>query len=55
MPETRRRKYSLPLIVNAFLYPTKSGCQWRLLPHEFPPFPLVYYHFRRWQADGHWA
>ena len=51
----RRRKYSLRLIVNALLYLTKSGCQWQLLPHEFPPFPLVYHYFRRWQADGRWA
>ena len=42
-------------MVNALLYLTKSGCQWRLLPREFPPFPLVYYYFRRWQADGRWA
>ena len=55
LPDTRRRKYSLRLIVNALLYLTKSGCQWRLLPHEFPPFPLVYYYFRRWQADRVWA
>ena len=54
MPDTRRRKYSLRLIVNALLYLTKSGCQWRLLPREFPAFLLVYY-FRRWQADGRWA
>jgi len=55
LPGTRRRKYSLRLIVNALLYPTKSGCQWRLLPREFPPFPLAYYYFWRWQADGRWA
>ena len=55
MPDTRRRKHSLRLIINALLYLTKSGCQWRLLPHEFPPFPLVYSYFRRWQADGRWA
>ena len=55
LPDTRRRKHSLRLIVNALLYWTKSGCQWRLLPREFPAFPLVYYYFRRWQADGRWA
>ena len=43
------------MIFNALLYPTKSGSQWRLLPREFPAFPLVYYYFRRWQADGRWA
>ena len=42
MPDTRRRKHSLRLIVNALRYLTKSGCQWRLLPREFPAFPLVY-------------
>ena len=55
VPDTRRRKHSLRLIINALLYLTKSGCQWRLLPNEFPAFPLVYYYFRRWQADGRWA
>ena len=55
LPDTRRRKYSLCLIVNALLYLTKSGCQWRLLPREFPSLPLVYYYFQRWQTDGLWA
>ena len=55
LPDTRRRKHSLRLIVNALLYWTKSGCQWRLLPREFPAYALVYYYFRRWQADGRWA
>ena len=54
-PDTHRRKYSLRPIVNVLLCLTKSGCQWRLLPREFAPFPLVYYYFRRWQADGRWA
>ncbi|MBD2767011.1 transposase [Hymenobacter sp. BT664] len=47
VPDTRRRKPSLRVIVNGLLYLTKSGCQWRLLPREFLPFPLVYYYFRR--------
>jgi transposase len=55
LPDTRRRKPSLRLLVNALLYWTKSGCQWRLLPREFPAYALVYYYFRRWQADGRWA
>jgi putative transposase len=55
LPDTRRRKHSLRLIINALLYPTKSAYQWRRLPHEFPPFPLVYYYFRRWQVDGRWT
>ena len=55
LPGTRRCKHPLHLIVNALLYRTKSGCQWRFLPREFSAFPLVYYYFRRWQADGHWS
>jgi transposase len=55
LPIKRRRKYPLRLIVNALLYLTKSGCQWRLLPREFPPYPVCYYYFRRWQANGRWV
>ena|GEM_PF-2903065 len=54
-PDTRCRKHSLQLIVNDLLYWTKSGCQWLLLPRESPAYALVYYYFRRWQADGRWA
>src|SRR5215207_2556115 len=32
----------------------KSGCHWRLLPHEFPPWSTVYYHFRRFRLKGLW-
>ena len=55
LPTTRRRKYSLRLIMNALLYLTKSGCQWRLLPNDFPPYPICFYYFRRWQATGQWV
>ena len=41
-------------IVNAIFYLVRSGCAWRLLPHDFPPFPTVYWYFRCWQADGTW-
>ena len=55
LPIARRRKYSLRLIINALLYLTKSGCQWRLLPNDFPPYPICFYYLRRWQANGRWA
>ena len=55
LPDTRRRKHSLRLIVNAWLYWTKNGCQCWLLPRELPAYALVYYYFCRWQADGHWS
>ena len=31
-----------------------SGCQWRLLPHDFPRWPTVYWYFRTWRMDGTW-
>jgi len=39
-------------IVNAILYLVRTGCSWRQLPKEFPPWGTVYWHFRRWRADG---
>ena len=42
LPDSRRRKYSLRLIVNALLYLTKGGCRWRLLPRDFPPYPICF-------------
>ena len=42
-------------MVNALLYITHGGPQWRLLPKEFGPWQTVYGTFRRWQAAGLWA
>jgi putative transposase len=41
-------------IVNAILYVLRSGCPWRMLPHEFAAWGTVYDYFRRWQRDGIW-
>jgi transposase len=41
-------------IVNAILYVLRSGCPWRLLPHEFPAWGTVYSYFRRWQREEVW-
>lgn len=48
----RPREYSYRQIVNAILYLVRTGCQWRLLPHEFPPYTLVSHYFHRWRKDG---
>ena len=48
----RKRKHSLRKIVDALLYITKSGVQWRMLPRSYPNWKLVYYYFRRWAAEG---
>lgn len=39
-------------VVNALLYLSKTGCQWRMLPHDFPAWDTVYYYFKTWTADG---
>jgi len=42
-------------ILNAvFFYVLKSGCQWRMLPREFPPWKTVFHYFRTWRIDGTW-
>ena len=39
-------------IADAVFYVLRSGCPWRLLPREYPPWPTVYWHFRGWRRDG---
>jgi putative transposase len=41
-------------ILNAVFYVLKSGCPWRLLPKDFPPWRSVYHWFRAWRIDGTW-
>src|SRR3712207_3812170 len=45
-------KYSRRRIVEAILYVDRTGCSWRQLPHDFPPWETVYFYFQRWAADG---
>ncbi len=53
-PEGRPRTHSLRDVLDAIFYVLKSGCHWRLLPHDFPPWSSVYYHFRRFRLNGLW-
>ncbi len=50
----RPRIHPLREILDAIFYVVKSGCQWRLLPHDFPPWKTVYHYFRSWRLDGTW-
>jgi putative transposase len=52
--DKRKRKYDLRNVVNAILYLLKTGCQWRMLPGDFPPYRTVFYYFRRWITKGIW-
>ena len=51
----RPRTHSLRDVLDAIFYVLKSGCHWRLLPHDFPPWSTVYYHFRRFRSKGLWS
>ena len=51
----RPRIHSLRDVFEASFYVLKSGCYWRLLPHDFPPWPTVYYHFRKLRLSGAWG
>jgi putative transposase len=48
------RKWERWQIVNAILYVTRTGCQWRMLPKDLPPWQTVYGYFRRWTRQGLW-
>lgn len=45
-------KWSKRELMNAVLYLVKTGCQWRQLPHDFPPWKTVYSFFRRAALNG---
>ena len=50
----RPRLHSPREILNAVFYVLKTGCQWRMLPREFPPWKTVFHYFRAWRLDGTW-
>jgi transposase len=51
-PGGRPAAYPRREIVNALLYIAKNGCTWRNLPHDLPPYRMVFRYFRAWQEDG---
>ena len=48
----RPPKYPRREIWNAIFYQDRTGCQWRALPHDLPPWNLVWEHFGRWRDRG---
>lgn len=54
-PGGRPPKYSKREIMNGIFYLVRSGCAWRLLPHDLPPWGIVYHYFRLWRQEGWWA
>jgi putative transposase len=58
LPKPQRRgsprRVNLREILNALLYLSRTGCQWRMLPHDLPPWETVYAYFKQWRDDGTW-
>jgi len=50
------RKQEVPLreILNAIFYWLRTGCPWANLPHDFPPYSTVFYHYNQWKNKGVW-
>jgi len=53
-PEEPARTYSMRDILDAIFYLNRSGCAWRYLPENLPPWQNVQYYFYKWTADGTW-
>ena len=51
----RPRTTDVRAVVDAIFYLLRTGCQWRLLPHQFPPWGTVYHYFRSWENSGTWV
>ena len=58
LPKPRRvgrpREVDLRVVINAILYILATGCQWRALPKDFPPFTTVQYYFYNWRDTQLW-
>ena len=53
-PGGRPRSTDLRAVVDGCLYRTRAGCQWRMLPADFPPWSTVHTYYRAWRLDGTW-
>jgi putative transposase len=51
---TGRPPADLREVLNGIFYLVRSGCQWRMLPHDFPPWSTVHTWYRRFRKDGTW-
>jgi putative transposase len=48
----RHRDTDMRQVVNGILYLLRSGCSWRMLPKDFPPYTTVHEYYGRWRKDG---
>jgi len=53
-PGGRPRSVDVREVVNGILYLVRTGCSWRQLPHDFPPWGTVHYYYRCFRISGVW-
>jgi len=53
-PGGRPEKYPKREIIDGINYLARGGCSWRLLPHDLPPYRIVFHYFSQWRKDGTW-
>ncbi len=53
-PGGRPRSVNMREVLNALLYWSRTGCQWRQVPHDLPPWGTVHYYYWCWRVDGTW-
>lgn len=50
----RKRAVDFREVANAIFYLNRTGCQWRMLPHDFPNYKTVNDYYNQWRKDGTW-
>jgi putative transposase len=50
----RPRSTDLRQVIDGILYLVRTGCSWRMLPHDFPPWPTVHDYYWKYRRDGTW-
>ena len=53
-PGGRPRSVDMRQVINGILYLNRTGCAWRMLPRDLPPWGTVHYYYRRFRLDGVW-
>jgi putative transposase len=54
-PGGRPEKHPRRSLVDGILYVVKTGCQWHLLPRDFPPYKTVFHYYAKWAREGLWS
>ena len=54
-PGGRPRRVQMREVLNAIFYLVRSGCSWRMLPRDFPPWGTVHYYYWRFRREGLWS